>query len=213
MLVRKRDTFEALRFDDLVAHGVAQGVPLTNGMPWSFTYANHPITHENDDCYLIVTPRGDGGRFNRGEILVNEDGRLHAMDALQFAARFEPAHAYDLGQRDVLNAILALNPKVAESLHRVQQPVGTPFDNVEGKLPFDVVFWVTSVAEQLNIKPKADPADPLCSGCGKPIEAGDNQWFCDEVEGQWHGPCFNDTACGREEHGEGCPTLMVSDAA
>lgn len=155
MLVSKRATFEALRFEDLVGHGVAQGVPLTNGMPWSFTYANHPVTHENDDCYLIVTPRGDSGRFNRGEILVNEDGRLHVMDALQFAARFQPAHAYDLGRRDVLNAILELNPEVARKLHDVRED-GPPFDNEAGQLPFDVAFWVTSVAGQLGIAPRDD---------------------------------------------------------
>lgn len=156
MLVRKTETFKAMTFDDLVAHGVAQGVPLTNGMPWSFTYAGHPITHENDDCYLIVTPRGDSGRFNRGEILVNEDGRLHALDALKFAARYEPAHAYDLGRRDVLNAILELNPDVASKLHAISCNEDDAFDNAEGRLPFDVAFWVTSVAEQLGIQPKAE---------------------------------------------------------
>ncbi len=60
---------------------------------------------------------------------------------------------YDRGRRDILNALLALNPTVAERL-RVLKAEGEP--NPEGKLPFDVVFWVTSVAEQLGIEPRED---------------------------------------------------------
>lgn len=62
---------------------------------------------------------------------------------------------YDQGRRDVLNAILALNPKAAQKLHILHGGTET-FDNHAGRLPFDVVFWVTEVAEQLGIKPKDD---------------------------------------------------------
>jgi hypothetical protein len=61
---------------------------------------------------------------------------------------------YDQGRRDVLNAILALNPKVAQKLHILSGGTEETFNNHEGRLPFDVVFWVTEVAEQLGIQPR-----------------------------------------------------------
>ncbi len=60
---------EAITFDELVAHGKSNGVPLHGGMPWSFLYAGHPITHENDDCYLIPTLEGMM-RMTRGDMLI-----------------------------------------------------------------------------------------------------------------------------------------------
>lgn len=61
---------------------------------------------------------------------------------------------YERGQRDTLNAILAPNPKAAQRLHVVIGGTEDTFDNHDGELPFDVVFWVTEVAEQLGIEPK-----------------------------------------------------------
>lgn len=59
----------AITFDELVAHGRANGANIVNGMPWSFNYKGHPITHETDDCYLIPTPEGIM-KFNRGDMLI-----------------------------------------------------------------------------------------------------------------------------------------------
>jgi hypothetical protein len=66
---------------------------------------------------------------------------------LQRAA--ESATRYDQGRRDVLNAILALNPEVSALLAKLHKRDPDP----EGRLPFDVVVWVTAVAEQLGIEP------------------------------------------------------------
>ena len=49
---------EAITFDELVQHGREVGGNIVNGMPWSFDYAGHPITHENYQCYLIPTLEG-----------------------------------------------------------------------------------------------------------------------------------------------------------
>ena len=62
--------------------------------------------------------------------------------------------AYDRGRRDMLNAILALNPEVARKLHDIRGDEGGEFTNEYGKLPFDVVFWVCAVAEQIGIEPR-----------------------------------------------------------
>lgn len=56
-------------FEDFVWHGLAQGGYQQGGMPWSFDFFGHPVTHENDDCYLIGK---DSVRFERADkLLVN----------------------------------------------------------------------------------------------------------------------------------------------
>lgn len=64
--------------------------------------------------------------------------------------------AYDRGRRDMLNALLALNPHVAQRWHMISGGTEQTFTNHEGRLPFDVVYWVTEVAEQLGIEPVDD---------------------------------------------------------
>src|SRR3546814_20198851 len=39
------------------------------GYAWHFSYKGHPLTHENDDCYLIPTLEGTM-RFERGDMLI-----------------------------------------------------------------------------------------------------------------------------------------------
>jgi hypothetical protein len=58
-------TTTSITFDDLVAHGIASGATLHNGMPWAFTYEGFPVTHETDDLYLI-TIHGQEFRLERG---------------------------------------------------------------------------------------------------------------------------------------------------
>lgn len=66
---KKPVVIEAITFDELVAHGLANGANVVNDMPWSFDYKGQPITHENDDCYLIPTLEGTM-RFERGDMLI-----------------------------------------------------------------------------------------------------------------------------------------------
>ena len=55
---KKPVVIEAITFDELISHGEASGANIVNGLPWSFEYGGHAITHENDDCYLIPTLEG-----------------------------------------------------------------------------------------------------------------------------------------------------------
>ena len=66
---KKPVEIEAITFDELVEHGKAVGGNIVNGMPWSFDYAGHPLTHENDNCYLIPTLEGTL-RMTRGDMLI-----------------------------------------------------------------------------------------------------------------------------------------------
>jgi hypothetical protein len=87
---RKRPVvIEAVTFDELVEHGKSNGGNVVNGMPWSFTYNGHAITHENDDCYLIPTLEGTM-RFERGDMLITGiAGEIYPCKPDIFAATYE----------------------------------------------------------------------------------------------------------------------------
>lgn len=55
---KKPVVIEAVTFGEFVEHGKENGANIVNGMPWSFEYKGHPVTHENDECYLIPTLEG-----------------------------------------------------------------------------------------------------------------------------------------------------------
>lgn len=89
---KKAVVIEAITFDELVSHGIEQGAPLHGGMPWSFDYKGQPITHENDNCYLIPTLEGTM-RFERGDMLITGvAGEIYPCKFAIFAETYEPAH-------------------------------------------------------------------------------------------------------------------------
>ena len=67
--VKKPVVVEAITFEELVEYGKAHTTNIIRGMPWSFEYKGHPITHENDECYLIPTLEGTM-KFNKGDMLI-----------------------------------------------------------------------------------------------------------------------------------------------
>lgn len=82
---------EAITFDELVAHGLAVTDSIFNGMPWSFDYKGHPITHENDDCYIIPTPEGSM-MMCRGDVLITGvAGEIYPCKQAIFAATYVEA--------------------------------------------------------------------------------------------------------------------------
>lgn len=96
---KKPVVIEAITFGDFVAHGLAQpGANIVNGMPWSFTYNGHGITHENDDCYLIPTREGTM-RFERGAMLITGiEGEIYPCAKSIFDATYESVDAEPKGQ-------------------------------------------------------------------------------------------------------------------
>lgn len=88
---KKPVVIEAITFDELVEHGKAQGVPLYNGMPWSFTYGGQPITHENDDCYLIPTLEGTMRMQREDMLIIGVKGEIYPIKDDIFRATYEPA--------------------------------------------------------------------------------------------------------------------------
>ncbi len=86
---KKPVVIEAITFDALVKYGKENGGNIINGMPWSFNYNGHPVTHENDDCYLIPTLEGTMN-FNRGDMLITGvKGEIYPCRADIFEATYE----------------------------------------------------------------------------------------------------------------------------
>lgn len=81
---------EAVTFAELVAHGKAQAVPLYNGLPWSFGYAGHPVTHENDECYLLPTLEGTMRMSPTDMLITGVKGEIYPCRADIFRATYEP---------------------------------------------------------------------------------------------------------------------------
>ncbi len=97
---------EALTFDEFVEYGKTQVKELTNGMPWSFEYNGHPVTHENDQCYLINCET-ETYRFTPDKIITgaNADGIL-MQDKYIFDALHKKSNLADL---EINNAIALLD--------------------------------------------------------------------------------------------------------
>ncbi len=93
-LFRKKPVvIEAITFDQLVEYGKANcGANILAGMPWSFHYAGHPITHENDDCYLIPTLEGTMKMGRTDMLITGVKGEIYPCKADIFAATYEPAN-------------------------------------------------------------------------------------------------------------------------
>lgn len=90
-------TVRAITFEQLVEHGKRVGSPTygPTGMPWSFQYEGQPITHENDDCYLVPTLEGTM-KFQRGDMLITGvKGEIYPCKADIFAATYSriPCHS------------------------------------------------------------------------------------------------------------------------
>lgn len=90
---KKPVVIEAITFDELVEYGRSLDVRCygPNNMPWSFNYHGQPITHENDDCYLIPTLEGTM-EFRRGEMLITGvNGEIYPCKSDIFEKTYEPA--------------------------------------------------------------------------------------------------------------------------
>ena len=100
---KKPVVITAITFDQLVTHGTerckAEGREsnIVNGMPWSFSYAGHPITHENDDCYLIPTLEGTMKMGRDDMLITGVKGEIYPCKRDIFDATYDAAPA-DLEQ-------------------------------------------------------------------------------------------------------------------
>lgn len=91
---KKPVVIEAVTFEEFVEAGklaAPSNAEAHGGFAWHFIYAGHPVTHENDDCYLIPTLEGVM-RFERGDMLITGvAGEIYPCKSEIFAATYDPA--------------------------------------------------------------------------------------------------------------------------
>lgn len=95
---KKPVVIEAITFAELVDHGISQCKAegresnIVNGMPWSFIYAGHHITHETDQCYIVPTLESPHGQhMTPADMLITGvKGEIYPCKLDIFAATYEP---------------------------------------------------------------------------------------------------------------------------
>jgi len=86
---KKPVVIEAITFQELVQHGVHNGGNMVNGMPWSFQYKGHGITHERDDCYIIPTLEGNHHMTPNDMLITGVQGEIYPCKIDIFNATYE----------------------------------------------------------------------------------------------------------------------------
>lgn len=94
-LFRKKPVvIEAITFNELVEFGKLYAENLVNGVPWSFKYQGHPITHENDDCYLIPTPEGTMKMGRDDMLITGVNGEIYPCKLDIFLKTYESVNGH-----------------------------------------------------------------------------------------------------------------------
>ena len=88
---KKPVIIEAITFDEFVEYGKKNGGNIVDGMPWSFEYNGHAVTHETDDCYIIPTREGEM-KFTKDDMLITGvNGEIYPCKIDIFEKTYEKA--------------------------------------------------------------------------------------------------------------------------
>ena len=90
---KKPIVIEAITFSDLIEYGKNNGANIVNGYPWSFDYKGHPISHENDECYIIPTLEGNLHMTPKDVLITGVQGEIYPCKVDIFEATYEPVNA------------------------------------------------------------------------------------------------------------------------
>lgn len=88
---KKPVQIEAITWNELLEHGKKEvgNQGLINGMPWNFEYGGHPITHENDECYLIPTLEGIHNMTPKDMLITGVNGEIYPCKLDIFRKTYE----------------------------------------------------------------------------------------------------------------------------
>ena len=87
---KKPVVIEAITFAEFVDIGRNSAGNVVNGMPWSFNYKGHAVTHENDECYLIPTLEGVHNFTPLDMLITGVKGEIYPCKIDIFNATYEP---------------------------------------------------------------------------------------------------------------------------
>lgn len=88
---KKPVVIEAITFDEMIMHGLKEtdGNNIHNGLPWSFNYNGHAISHEHDECYLIPTMEGTMQMTPNDMLITGVKGEVYPCKIDIFEATYE----------------------------------------------------------------------------------------------------------------------------
>lgn len=91
MKYRKKPVeIEAITFQEFVDYGLKNSNNIQNGMPWSFEYNGHPVTHENDELYLIPTLEGVHNFTPLDMLITGVSGEIYPCKIDIFKLTYDP---------------------------------------------------------------------------------------------------------------------------
>lgn len=102
---KKPVVIEAITFDEFVRYGIEHGGNIVNGMPWNFEYKGHPVTHENDRCYIIPTLEGDHYFTPEDMLIAGVKGEIYPCKIDIFHATYEPAENKEMSFGQAIEAM------------------------------------------------------------------------------------------------------------
>ena len=88
---KKPVIIEAITFKEFVEHGRNNGANIVNGMPWSFDYNGHLVTHENDERYLIPTLEGTHSFTPQDMLITGVSGEIYPCKIDIFEMTYDKA--------------------------------------------------------------------------------------------------------------------------
>jgi hypothetical protein len=86
---KKPVVIEAITFQEFIEYGRSNGANIVGGMPWSFNYNGHPVTHENDECYLIPTLEGTHNFTPQDMLITGVNGEIYPCKIDIFEKTYE----------------------------------------------------------------------------------------------------------------------------
>ena len=86
---KKPVKIEAITFNEFVEYGKNHTKNIVNGMPWSFEYNGHPVTHENDERYLIPTLEGTHNFTPQDMLITGVNGEIYPCKIDIFEKTYE----------------------------------------------------------------------------------------------------------------------------
>lgn len=179
----KSTIVEAITFDELIEYGksVVPEEEWNNGMPWSFDYKNHPISHETDRVYLITTVDNGILRMTPDEMLVTITHRgksfLDNVPIEQFNEEYEIAPHQDTITGDRSGVPLSeMGPSIIQKLTGLINTIGL----TENKVGLETLKEVVQELEQKV--PKLGEGNSLGEKIVREIGTGEHGTMEDAIE-------------------------------
>lgn len=85
----KLRSIEAMRFYEFVEYGKEHSDNIVNGVPWSFDFYGHPVSHENDTCYCICLPTGIAHFTSNDMLIIDNNGAIYPMNKTMFDMKYD----------------------------------------------------------------------------------------------------------------------------